>query len=714
MSYLFKNIGNLDKAVLSIEKEKVNVRYGFNGVGKSTIVKSLKYIYGDEETKTSLENILLSYRTGLLKELPEGIKDVYDSLEVYDSNYFGKMFKSVDLLNNTYELLIHDEKYDKLIEPINKKINEIKNYLQQSNVLELFNVLNQLGEKKLICKNSKGKIIKGKTFLYEYAEKGVKITSDIPADLVDYKEFIDGDFRSDWNKWLSTAEEKWFEGSNRCPFCGNYYSGNLVDRINSIKNLKNKAEYTNYDREQNFVSKIASFIEPPNSDAILKINKLDRKVDEKDVQPLADGVVFLNCELRKTRFFLNLDASKLAKFKEEGKYYSFLKEIEKQKFNQNFVLYNHEDVVKTNIVSEINNKIDELIKDLETLIGSVSALNNRIKSTIKDNEELINGFLTISGMPYRVNIQQQGDTLFQTLFSYVGRKDVINNQTSFLSFGEANALALLLFCLETKTKKNPLIVLDDPVSSFDNNKKYAIFDYIFNNKNKKRLLWKRTCLLFTHDFDTIVLFANCHPLKSQNLADFAYMELRNYELYEKSFTYEDITNTVSIYKNIASNQLRPKISRIVAARHYYEIVLGKGCDGYHITSSLLHRRPSPTKDIEGTILYSPTEQRDIEEQIKDIIGSDYSYESFLNEIDNIDRMKRLYKDSKSNKFDKICIARCLFSSYKKSSIEDAVIWNFLSEVYHIEKDTIHSIGDFEIFDVPNYIIEMCDSRIDSI
>ena len=68
MPYLFKNIGNLDKATLSLEKEKVNVRYGFNGIGKSTIVKSLKYIYGDDETKISLENILLSYRTGLPRD----------------------------------------------------------------------------------------------------------------------------------------------------------------------------------------------------------------------------------------------------------------------------------------------------------------------------------------------------------------------------------------------------------------------------------------------------------------------------------------------------------------------------------------------------------------------------------------------------------------------------------------------------------------------
>ena len=42
MEYIFQNIGNLQKASITVEKEKANIKYGFNGIGKTTIIKAIK------------------------------------------------------------------------------------------------------------------------------------------------------------------------------------------------------------------------------------------------------------------------------------------------------------------------------------------------------------------------------------------------------------------------------------------------------------------------------------------------------------------------------------------------------------------------------------------------------------------------------------------------------------------------------------------------
>ena len=54
---------------------------------------------------------------------------------------------------------------------------------------------------------------------------------------------------------------------------------------------------------------------------------------------------------------------------------------------------------------------------------------------------------------------------------------------------------------------NPsLIILDDPISSFDTNKKYAIINRLFANISSKNSFFRKTVLMLTHDFQPIIDF----------------------------------------------------------------------------------------------------------------------------------------------------------------------------------------------------------------
>lgn len=54
-----------------------------------------------------------------------------------------------------------------------------------------------------------------------------------------------------------------------------------------------------------------------------------------------------------------------------------------------------------------------------------------------------------------------------------------------LSWGEKNAFALILFMYYAVMQEPDLIILDDPISSFDTNKKFAILHRMFKNIGKR-------------------------------------------------------------------------------------------------------------------------------------------------------------------------------------------------------------------------------------
>ena len=60
------------------------------------------------------------------------------------------------------------------------------------------------------------------------------------------------------------------------------------------------------------------------------------------------------------------------------------------------------------------------------------------------------------------------------------------------------------------SKNADIIILDDPISSFDRNKKYAIINRLFKTGDKDNSLYQRTVLLLTHDFEPVIDYVQTH------------------------------------------------------------------------------------------------------------------------------------------------------------------------------------------------------------
>ena len=70
-------------------------------------------------------------------------------------------------------------------------------------------------------------------------------------------------------------------------------------------------------------------------------------------------------------------------------------------------------------------------------------------------------------------------------------------------FGERNAFAIVLFMYEVLSTNPDLIILDDPISSFDKNKKFAILEMLFRRESAS-CLKNKTVLMLTHDVEPII------------------------------------------------------------------------------------------------------------------------------------------------------------------------------------------------------------------
>src|SRR5690606_33912891 len=133
------------------------------------------------------------------------------------------------------------------------------------------------------------------------------------------------------------------------------------------------------------------------------------------------------------------------------------------------------------IVDQVNECLDAVLSKAGELEGEVNKQKSGIERTIKKYRQEINTFLRFAGYRYEVDIRPDG-AAYKMKLKHLDSSQFIDNGGLHLSYGEKNAFAIVLFMYECLTKRPDLVVLDDPISSFDDNKKFAILEMLFRGK----------------------------------------------------------------------------------------------------------------------------------------------------------------------------------------------------------------------------------------
>lgn len=714
-----KNVGCIKEGKVTVHENQLNIKFGPNGIGKTTIIKALKFKVNGER---DLKKVIMSFDNPV-EPTCEISKDI-ESLAIYDKTYFDKLFtKREDLLNDTYQFAIKDENYDKEVERINASLEKVCEIAQRNEFSNLIQLYNELTVKSFVEYKKNGKDVNSRNSLFSaFSSKGIVLKPlDPQSPIFEFTKYMSSPYRASWLKWIESYDQKWTI-DDICPFCGQKFKKEnftLKENIDEIEKFGSSKEVLEHNKEQKYITDSASYCSDSSiKDSISKINSLAGKANKETFAPLQEFIDGIESEIEKINKIRGQSAVALFNefLRNNKNFENVIKYIKSLKLNDEILrVISTQNDSQEDLVKILNSEIDSLIGMAESLKSILCELTKNLAAKITKNEKIINDFLKIAGLPYEVNIRGESDESFKTFFKYKNDPNIIEDRLNYLSFGEANALAVIIFAIENKNNSS-LLVLDDPVSSFDNNKRYAIFNYLFNKKNN--LFFGKTILLMTHDFQTVVAFAKNSKLKNYEKT-FSYLRNTNQHLTENPFSENEIYSSLLWYKEYAKNGTNDIYSRIVAARRIFEIESGISTDIYNYLSSLIHCFSTPKHSKDGP-LFSNEEIEKADFELSEMLGEKYTYNEIYSKLSIFKNLIDWYEKSNATNFAKTCITRFLVEQLNKQlpnikeNIEFDVMWDFMCDSFHVETQYIYSIKDICSIDIPNYIVSLCDEIISKV
>ena len=697
MNIELKKCNSIENGQIRLVDKSLNIKYGINGTGKSTISKAIEYYVID---KNNSSNELLKLKPFKYRDTPsENNPEVtgLDSIEnvaIFNEDYINQyVFQPNEVLKNSFDILINNEAYQKGMADINELIKDISKTFEDNEDIEI--MLNDLNELLKSFGTAKG-LSKSSSFV-KAVGKG-NLVENIPDNLLVYKDFIKDGNNTKWLKWQMTGED-YLGISSCCPYCT---SSDIEDKKEIIK-----AVSENYDSKLiehlnkiiNTISKLKEYFATDTYDKIIEISK---SVD--GLQKEQEAFILEIREQIKTLI------DKLQNVKRLG--FESLKDFEKVdesiktfKIHLSYMTHLNTNVTEEKI-TKINDSLDEILEKSGQLQGKVNLQKIRVEETIEKHKDDINTFLKYAGYNYAINIEEDVDnSSYKMQLIHNDFVDSnIDNAKNHLSFGEKNAFALILFMYEVLKNNPELIILDDPISSFDKNKKFAIMEMLFRGEKSFK---NKTILMLTHDFEPIVDIIFHHPdIFNEVKPNANYLENIEGILIEKSIIRNDIKTFIDIAEeNISTHN--EQINKLIYLRRLYEITNNKGL-AYHLLSNLFHKRDEPQyHPYDDRNMMTQDEIEEATKEIKNKIEEEFCYSSCYQNIIDDDEIKRLYSESNNN-YEKLQIYRILFNENN----ENRVIRKFVNETFHIENDYIYQLNPFQYQTIPHYIIKECDIDIE--
>lgn len=695
MNIEIRNCNNIECGEFTVAKGRLNIKYAVNGTGKSTIAKAFEAFINNEENKIK-ELMPFKYYNKANSPDPELQNiDTFNSIAVFNEKYIENyIFQPNELIKNSFDIFVKTSNYD-------VHIKEIEDLLRSVNVAfethpeldELIDVFGKFIDGFGRAKNgysAAGAIAKG-------IGKGNKI-SNIPKGLEAYETYLKDKDNIKWLKWQIDGKN-YLNMAEQCPYCTAKMEESRKEIILQVSD-----EYETKSIEQlNKILEIFELLYPYfEENTCQKIQEIAHNV--------ADITETQKAFLLEVKQQINNLCKQLLRLKHIG--FHSLKDSEKivdelSKYKIDLSYYSHlNSKLTVEKVELINSVLDDVLSKAGLLQGVINKQKKHIKDTIENNMIEINDFLFYAGYKYQVLIEYDEVSEYHLVLRHKDYDQNIEAVSNHLSYGEKNAFALVLFMYEVLKNNPDLVILDDPISSFDGNKKFAIMNMLFMGK---KCLKDRTVLLLTHEFNTVIdaIKNMAHLFNPGPKA--AFLSVKSGELSEEVINKDDIKSFADIAKNSMKSDI-DSLNKLVYFRRLEEI-RGGNTLSYQIVSNVFHKREKPCyKDPDTGELRDLTDEEIIigESEIKKEIP-EFDYQKELEKTKNLNLLKDIYYRSGSN-YEKMQLYRIAFNE----NHENDIIKKFINETFHVENDYIFQVDPRKYDTVPQYIIDECDKRFESI
>lgn len=692
-----KNCNNIEKAEISLITNELNLRYALNGTGKSTLSKAIELA-----SKNMDLSVLKTF--GSSEEPQVTINQSLDEVLVFNEDFVNNtVFRESEVIENGFEVFIKSPEYDRRLASLNQKLAKLKIGIEENeDFLKFINILNSIAQKLKL--NNDGSV-KNDTILKSLTSK--ESIFKVPTELEIFKPFLqNSNLNIDWVDWKTKGEK--FDDVSGCPFCTKDLGEKYQEQKKLFKKSYKKASTKNLKDMLELIETMQPFMNSEKYNLLLNCIK-----KESDVDTITQEVTKLRVEVEGVinKFGRIIQFNKLEIKRDQISQIGDI--LKDSKIQIAGIDYFTADKSKK-VFKDVNEKVEELEKIVENLKKDIGAFIGFILGSIKLAKDDINFFLETAGINYELEIIQNNQNELQTILKYVKADDSIevDKIREHLSWGEKNAFSLVLFMHYALSRNADLIILDDPISSFDDNKKYAIINRLFGKHSAEKSFYGKTILMLSHDFEPVIDFIiNSKP--TGGLVNAEHYWNRNGSLECKSIESGNVNSWISLLKRYARNESFCLVNRLAFLRKYIELNMDSSDANfaYQIVSSLQHGYHTPQIKNEDELINM--NQLDIEkgEAVISKFIIYYNYSSILTEISNEANIRKWYSEQSNNYFKLQIFRRFLEVSGRRDQIKDNNLLKYIDETYHIENDYIYFL-DLEKFEiVPDHIIQGCDSFI---
>lgn len=687
------NCNNIRVGKIRIIPGHLNIKFGVNGTGKSTIAKAIA-------AKASASPLygLIPFGTSEAPKviLPNGISTIL----VFDENFVNDVvFVESEAILNAFEVFIKVPGYDLKLATVNQMLSNLKVGIgNDPDFIGFREAITVICDKLGLKQN--GEV---KQSVHVKSLKAPQNIFNVPAILSKYKPFIQNSENINWIAWRHKGFE--YDNIQGCPFCAEslneHYEAekvtfsesykksvcqnlvNMMDHLDTLSAFMNSEKYLAI---RQYV--VTGDVENPNFEMLLQKLASEAECIKKIISRIIDfdSTALGGNEISKLESLIGLMKVSIPNF-------------EILSSEKSLLLYR-----------KINDQIDQMIQQITPLKAALGSLNGFIIAASRSAAKDINEFLLSAGINYKFLIHTAKEGQASATLQYIGSDDKLTQVSGIknhLSWGERNAFALALFVYYAKQKNPDLIILDDPISSFDSNKKYAIINRLFFNRNDGKTLYGMTTMMLTHDFEPVIDFIiNSKPTGGYTKASF--LKNKNGLLDEVSIDENDIKSVFHQMLEYANNQSLCLVNRLAFYRRFLEHSGRKEGLAYNIVSSLQHGRPEPKKLVDG-IEYSlsPDEHLEGIKEIRNVI-SDFDYNKSFSEFYQKSTLKEFY-NSTQNSYLKMQIFRAYIEiSGIRDRVKDNVLVKYIDETYHVENDYVYFLDAMKYDVIPSYIINSCN------
>lgn len=692
MQIKISNANNFDSATIQLKEGALNIKFAHNGTGKSTIAKAIEAaILNDGQALEGLVpfkyiNDKIGHETKV-----DGVDSLH-SVMVFNEQYVNEyVFTPDDLVKGTFDIFIKTPKYEEHMANISELLKDIASVFHTDEEIDrLIGVCANLSE---ALGKAGGKGYTKSCSLIKGLGNG-NLIDNLPAVLSPYASYLRCEDNVKWLSWQSKGRAYVRPENNACPYCAAELDDSR-ERIDTLGKTFSPKGFEHLVESLELLSKLAAFLTEDTVEEVQRISS--------NISGLTDDAVMLLATIR-------LQADALKERLEGIRYMNFthFKNVDKvadalkgKKINgESFSHFRSRRV--TAKICMINEAIDKALEVAGRLQGEVAQQKKLIKDIIERYNSSIQGFLEEAGYRYKIEIRPFDDGTYKMVLSHKDAEDrPLSNATRHLSYGERNALALALFMFVAIQKRPDLIILDDPISSFDGMKKFSLLKMMFIS-DSKYCFRNRLVLMLTHDLCPIIDVLKVFYTDFSPVPNVDYLELNNGVVQEKEVRRNDLLNVRAVAENKVRDASIDIVVRMVYLRRLIEIDGNKGNLAYQMLSSVLHSRQEPTVMENGQERSMSSEEIVEAQAAIQRYVPEFSFVTDRELIANENHMRALYCNA--GRYEKTQLFRILYGADMLSP----VVKKFVNESFHIEDEYLFQLDPERFELVPDFVITELD------